>query len=228
MTVQLDEQADPAPVPDPTPRPVKQLVLISLAAVLVVGAGLLAAGWDRGTPPWAGRVLESTQAKPDITLTDTSGRPFNLRTDTAGKLTVLMFGYTHCPDVCPINLATLDSTLDSLGPRARGQVEMVFVTADPARDTPEVLRTYLDQFDVEFIGLTGTEAEVAAAQEAAKVPIATLDQPDAKGDYTVGHATQMIVYGTDDQARIVYPFGTRQVDWSRDLPRLLNGEEPTA
>lgn len=230
MSVQLDEQTDPAepPEPDvPTRRPGRQIALIALAGVALLAVGLLASGWNRSTQPWAGTVLGAPQEKPDITLTDTSGKPYRLVDRTAGKFTVLMFGYTNCPDVCPINLATLDSAMESLGPKVRGKVDVVFVTADPGRDTPQVLRDYLDRFDTGFVGLSGTLPEVQAAQREAKLPIATLDKKDASGDYTVGHATQMIVYGPDGEARIVYPFGTRQSDWSRDLPRLLAGEEPT-
>jgi protein SCO1 len=231
MSVQLDEQTDPAEPPEPDVPgggSRRQIVLIAVAGVALLAVGLLASGWNRSSQPWAGTVLGAPQEKPDITLTDTSGAPYNLVDRTAGKFTVLMFGYTNCPDVCPINLATLDSAMEALGPKVRGKVDVVFVTADPARDTPQVLRDYLDRFDTGFVGLTGTLPEVKAAQQEAKLPIATLDtKKDSSGNYTVGHATQMIVYAPDGEARIVYPFGTRQSDWSRDLPRLLAGEEPT-
>lgn len=230
MSVQLDEQTDPAEParPDvPVRRPNRQIALIALAGVALLVVGLVASGWNRGEAAWAGTVLPEPQPKPDITLTDTSGASYRLVERTAGKYTVVLFGYTNCPDVCPINLATLDSAMESLGPEVRGKVDVVFITADPARDTPAVLRSYLDRFDVNFVGLTGTLAEVRAAQAQARLPIATLDKKDSSGDYAVGHATQMIMYGPDDLARVVYPFGTRQSDWTRDLPRLLAGEEPT-
>jgi protein SCO1 len=228
MSVQLDEQTDPAePGADvPGRRPNRQIIGIAVAGVALLLAGVVASGWNRTEQAWAGTVLPAPQAKPDITLTDTSGAPYRLVDRTAGKFTVLMFGYTNCPDVCPINLATLDSAMESLGPTVRGKVDVVFVTADPQRDTGPVLRSFLDRFDTGFVGLTGTLDEVRAAQEQAKLPVATLDKKDSSGDYSVGHATQMIMYGPDGTARIVYPFGTRQSDWTRDLPRLLAGEEP--
>jgi protein SCO1/2 len=200
-------------------------LILGVAVVLLVG-GLLVSRRDRAAEPWAGTVLGEPQEKPDFVLTDTEGRPFDLRAETEGQTTILMFGYTSCPDICPINVATLAGALDGLD-RSQGQsLRMVFVTVDPARDTPEALRAYLDQFDRRFVGLTGTPEELVAAQEAAGVPVAQDDPRAEDGSYTVGHASQMILYQPDGVARIVYPFGTRQSDWSRDLPRLLAGEQP--
>lgn len=210
-------------------RPGLQMALIGVAAVVVLVVGLVAANLNRHDQPWAGTVLAAPQEKPDITLTDTSGHPFDLRARTQGRFTVLMFGYTSCPDVCPINLGTLASAIATLGPQAEDKVDVVFVTVDPATDTPETIRRYLDRYDTRFFGLTGTPEQLRAAQAAAKVPIASEAKSEAAktgSSGTIGHATQMIVYAPDDEARVVYPFGTRQSDWTRDLPRLLGGEEP--
>ena len=200
---------------------------IVIGGLLLVGIGLLASERSAAESEWAGTVLASPQAKPEIVLTDTSGQPYDLRAETAGTTTILMFGYTSCPDVCPINLASLDGALDELGDNRSNGVRVVFVTVDPERDTPEVLRRYLDQFDSNFIGLTGTPEEIRAAQAAADVPGAVRDPQTTPDGYTVGHASQLIAYQPDGQARIVYPFGTRQSDWTRDLRRLLTGEQPS-
>jgi protein SCO1/2 len=206
---------------------------VVVAALVVGAAGLLASGRGEGDPGdeergggWAGTVLGEAQEKPDIRLTTTAGTPYDLLTATEGKLTLVMFGYTNCPDVCPINLATLEAALDELGPEVAHATEVVFVTADPARDTPAVLRSYLDRYSTDFVGLTGTPDEVVQAQRLAQVPVAVRDEPDDDGGYTVGHATQIIAYQPDGVARTVYPFGTRQQDWIRDLPRLIDGERP--
>lgn len=189
--------------------------------------GLVAATRSGGDEPWAGRVLPEPQVKPDIVLTATDGRPFDLQERTEGRFTVLFFGYTSCPDVCPINLGTLDTALETMGPQVRDQLDVVFVSVDPATDTPEVIRSYLDRFDTRFIGLTGTPEQIVAAQEAAKVPPAEDGTAaDTGSSGAIGHATQMIVYAPDGVARIVYPFGTRQSDWTRDLPRMLGGDVP--
>lgn len=209
-------------------RPRLQVTLIVLGALAVLAVGLVAASRGRAGQPWAGEILPRAQNKPEFVLTGTDGRPFDLHERTEGRWTVLFFGYTSCPDICPINLGTLNTALETLGPSVRDQFDVVFVSVDPGRDSPTVIRDFLDGFDSRFIGLTGTEDQIVAAQEAAKVPPAeegTAAETGSNG--TVGHATQMIVYGPDGLARIVYPFGTRQSDWTRDLPRLLGGDVPT-
>jgi protein SCO1/2 len=202
---------------------------IGIAAVAVV-LGLLAvfaSGQDTSAPGWRGRVLPAVQQKPDIQLTSTDGEPFSLIDDTSGELTLLMFGYTNCPDICPISLGTLTAALEDLGPDVANNVDMVFVTADPDRDSLEQLRTYLDGYSPRFIGLRGTATEIAEAQDMANVPRAEIETSDDDGEYAVGHATQMIAYQDDGVARIVYPFGTRAEDWIIDIPRLLAGEQPS-
>ena len=209
-------------------RPGLQITLIALGAVALLVIGLVVATRGSSEEPWAGRILPSPQEKPDLVLTGTDGQPFDLRERTAGHYTVLFFGYTSCPDVCPINLGTLDTAMETLGPQVRDDIDVVFVSVDPATDTPQVIREYLDRFDKRFIGLTGTPDQLRAAQEAAKVPPAEEGTAESTGSTgAIGHATQMIVYDPDGVARIVYPFGTRQSDWTRDLPRLLGGDVPT-
>jgi len=200
---------------------------IAATVVLLGGVAFLGSRVATDDAEWAGTVLGIQQEKPAVVLHDTEGRPVDLAADTPAEVTLVMFGYTNCPDVCPISLATLASALDGMDPSDADKVRLFFVTADPARDTPEVLRSYLDQFDERYVGLTGSIEEIDEAQALANVPPAVRDQPDENGSYTVGHATQMIAYQRDGSARIVYPFGTRERDFLRDLPRLLRGETPT-
>ncbi|MGH7505111.1 MAG: SCO family protein, partial [Longimicrobiales bacterium] len=167
-----------------------------------------------------GVVLDAPQPRPDFTLRDTGGQPFRFRAETAGTLTLLFFGYTNCPDVCPVHLANLSAVLDRFAYDVRSRVRVVFVTTDPARDSPDKLRAWLDNFDPSFVGLTGTQAEVEAAQRAAGVAVAAIER-DGTDDYTVAHASQLIAYSPDDFAYVAYPAGIRQVDWVHDLPRLL-------
>jgi len=178
-------------------------------------ARALASGRLRGVVP------ARPTPKPDFALVDTQGRVYDFRRETDGKLAFLFFGYTHCPDICPIHLANLGSALSRL-PRAEAdRVRVVFVTTDPVRDTPERMRRFLDAFDPSFVGLTGTKAALEHAQREAGVT-PTVAQP-APGDtgYAVGHAAQVIAYGPDGTMRAQYPFGTRQKDWAHDLPILL-------
>jgi protein SCO1 len=233
-----DNGSDPTSVDGPTTvasqtpaaqrRRTRTAVLaIGAAMVLLAGVAFLGSRVVADDAEWAGTVLGIAQAKPAVVLHDTDGRPVDLAADTPAEVTLVMFGYTNCPDICPISLATLASALAAMDPNEANKVRLLFVTADPARDTPEVLRTYLDQFDERYVGLTGTLEELDQAQTLANVPPAMRDEPDENGSYAVGHATQMIAYQRDGTARIVYPFGTREGDWLRDLPRLLRGETPT-
>jgi protein SCO1/2 len=180
---------------------------------------------------WSGVLLEEPRPRPDFTLTDTDGQEFNFREETEGELTLLFFGYTNCPDICPIQLATLAGALEEGGvPNAK----VVFVGVDTERDTPEAVRSFLDRHNEDFIGLTGTPEDIAAAEEAAGVAQAQRisDEPgepidfDAE-DYLVGHSSEVVAFTPDDQAHITYPTGTRRQDWTNDLPRLIE-EFPAA
>lgn len=166
--------------------------------------------------------LPKPLARPAFVLTNTDGTLYNFRTQTAGKLTFLFFGYTYCPDVCPVHMANLAAILNTLKYNERQRINVVFVTADPARDSIPRLRSWLDTFDPKFVGLWGSEAQVDSVQMSLDLgaPIRYPKQPD--GSYSVGHAGQVIVFGEDDTARVVYPFGTRQSDWANDIPLLLN------
>nr|WP_249420132.1 SCO family protein [Rhabdothermincola salaria] len=156
--------------------------------------------------------------KPDVVFTDTEGQPYDLRTETASELTLVFFGYTSCPDVCPIHLDRISSAFE------RAQLEggvpnMVFVGVDTARDTPEQLRTYLDRFDDRFVGLTATPEEIDRAMAQLQLPGAVIPD-DTSGNYTVGHPSQVVVFTPDDKAHIVYPFGATEQVWVEDLPQL--------
>src|SRR4029078_2346115 len=99
---------------------------------------------------YCGATISPTFSKPDITLTDTSGKPFNVKTDTAGVVTLLYVGYTHCPDICPTHMQQIAKALKALPAATASKVKVVFITSDPERDTPAVLRKWLDNFDTDF------------------------------------------------------------------------------
>ncbi len=195
-------------------------LLALLAGGLLAGCQPVAVAADPSS--YRGAVLTQPQPKPDFTLTDTSGAPFAFRERTDGYVTLLFFGYTSCPDICPLQMANLSAALRKQPATVQSAVKVVFVTTDPARDTPERLRGWLDAFDHDFIGLTGSPAAIAAVEAAAGVaPSRPVSRPD--GSYLVEHAAYVIAYGRDNYARVQYPAGVRQEDWAHDLPKLVEG-----
>jgi protein SCO1/2 len=122
-------------------------------------------------------------------------------------------------------MANLGEVLAKFPHAERILMQVVFVTTDPERDTPERLRAWLDHFDARFIGLTGELEEVNRIQNALGLPAAIRDTSTVGADrYLVGHAAQVLAFTPDGIGRIAYPFGTRQEDWMHDLPRLLKHE----
>ncbi len=119
-----------------------------------------------------------------------------------------------------MHMSNLSAAMKKLPAGVTDQVKLVFVTADPARDTPPVLRRWLDLFDRRFIGLTGTERDVEAVQRAVGVPVAAKTGP-AIGNYAVAHANFVLAYSKDDLAHIIYPGGATTDDWAHDLPKLI-------
>jgi len=180
---------------------------------------------DRPGATYRGGLVTPPLPKPRFTLTDTSGAPFDFWWKTRGYVTLLFFGYTHCPDQCPLHMANIARGLGNMSTGFADQVKVVFVTTDPARDSPEVLRSWLDRFDARFVGLTGSEAAIEAAQRAAGVPPAgkTVLAPD---DYALGHASFVLVYTKDNLAHLIYPGGVTQKDWAHDLPHLVKDAWP--
>ena len=196
---------------DRAPQRPRRLVLIALSVLIV------ACGRDVSSGELQGVVVDPPTEKPSFTLTDTDGEPYRFDTETDGQLSLLYFGYLNCPDVCPVHLAQIAEVFDSMPDVAR-ETEVVFVSVDPQRDSPEEIREFLDRFDTRFVGLTGTPEELKAAQEAAGVPPATITGEGE--DYTVDHAGWVLAYSPDGLNHAIYPFGTRQTQWNNDLPIL--------
>lgn len=170
--------------------------------------------------------LPAPIARPAFTLTATDGRPFDFQTRTRGKLTFLLFGYTHCPDVCPVHVANIAAALQTLTFEERARSTLVFVTTDPVRDSLPVLRAWLSTFDSSFVGLTGSVDDVTRLSARLQVAPAMFGARNPDGSYEVGHGAQVIVWQPDDTARFIFPFGVRQKEWAEVLPRLV-GRPPT-
>jgi len=165
---------------------------------------------------YAGLDLAEPYRRPSFTLTDTSGAPFDFKAATAGKPTLLFFGYTHCPDVCPTTMADIAVALRGLDPALVQQLRVVFVTTDPARDDPAVLGEWLGRFDADlatrFIGLTGDQATIDQAQLSTGVPLA---EDDGKL-----HSSLLLLYGSDDEAHVAFDAGNTARDIAADIRRV--------
>jgi protein SCO1/2 len=175
---------------------------------------------ERVKATYRGGLVSPPLAKPEFILTDTSGARFDLRKQTEGYITLLFFGYANCPDMCPMQMYMVSRALKATPPELAKQFRVVFVTTDPDRDTPQALRIWLDHFDKSFIGLSGTQQEIDAAQIAANLSPAKKTPERPNGGYAVGHAAFIFAYTRDNLAHLVYPVGLKVQDWTHDLPYL--------
>jgi len=167
--------------------------------------------------PYKGTYLPRTFDKPDVTLTDTSGQPYNLAQRTAGKAVMLYFGYTHCPDVCPTTMGDLAVAVSKLPKAQQQQLDVVFISTDPAVDTPKVLRSWLDAFNSSFIGLTGNIDTVIKAAASVGVYVAA---PKA-GEEPVHGAEVLGFFPSDNKAHVLYTSGAAWGDYAHDIPLLI-------
>ena len=162
---------------------------------------------------FAGLDLAEPYRRPSFTLTDTTGAAYDFKAATTGRPTLLFFGYTNCPDVCPTTMANVAVALRRLDPAAVQDLQVVFVTTDPAFDTPAVLGEYLGRFSADlatpFIGLTGDQAAIDQAQLSTGVPLAEED-----GRL---HSSLLLLYGTDDEAHVAFDAGNTPQDIAADL-----------
>jgi protein SCO1/2 len=191
-----------------------------VVAVALVVAALTLAGCGSKDTSFSGDRLENTWPASPIELTDTSGAPYSLAKSTEDhKLTLVFFGYTHCPDICQVVMSTIASAVSRLDTAQGKQVQVVFVTTDPARDTGPVLRTYLDRLDPDFVGLTGKLQRIVDLATPLKVYIEKGDKLPS-GGYDVTHTTE--VFGvTGDKARIAWGQDTSPAELKADIIKLL-------
>jgi protein SCO1 len=197
-------------------------------ALVLLGLALVTSGCASGKAATSADALRGTRiaapiTMPALTLTDQHGASYDLRARTAGRVTLMYFGYTHCPDECPAMMADLALTMRHLPAQVRSHVTVVDITPDPARDTPAVMKAWLDQFDPTFIGLTGNLDTIEAFAAKVRIPLKR-PQVGAKGNYTVVHGTQLLAFGTDQKAHVVYADGTETSVYEHDFPLLAQGD----
>lgn len=181
-----------------------RLLMAGLLVVAVVTVGLATVLLRRlNAPEPAGVVQGQAQVGGPFTLTDQTGRRVTDQ-EFRGRLMLVYFGYTGCPDVCPLGLQTMTEALQALPAAAATGVAPVFITVDPARDTPAVLKAYLELFDQRIVGLSGTQEEVTAATRAYRLYVRKGDA-DATGAYLIDHS--VFTYVLDREGRYVTHFG---------------------
>lgn len=157
----------------------------------------------------------------DFSLPDQTGKLRRL-SDFKGKVAIVFFGYTQCPDVCPTTLSTLREVMAQLGPQAE-RVQVLFVTLDPERDTPELLAQYLPSFHPTFLGLRGDDATTEATAKAFKMFYKK--QPGAAlGTYSIDHSTGSYVYDLQGRLRLYVKYGDTAEHITGDIKQLLAGK----
>lgn len=166
-----------------------------------------------------GSSLPEPYAMPEVSLTDTSGRPYNLATTPSKPATLLFFGYTHCPDVCVTVLSDVALALQRLTPADRDQIQFIFVTTDPARDKEKQIRRYLDRFNPSFVGLTGPLPMIKRAATQVGVDIQGMEKLPS-GGYEVGHSAQVIGFSRNSGVVLWTP-GTPIAALKQDFALLV-------
>ena len=190
--------------------------------VALACAALTLAGCDKLSPsktPFKGIDVTGSSMGKELRLTDHDGKPRSLE-DFRGKVVVVTFGYTQCPDVCPTTLSDLSATVKRLGADA-SQVQVLFVTIDPKRDKPELLRQYVPAFHPDFLGLYGDEAATRKATGDFKVYAQERAGKTAE-TYTMDHTAQTFAFDKHGRLRLVLPYGATPEAMASDLKILLN------
>ena len=154
----------------------------------------------------------------DFALTDHTGKPRTMA-DFRGKVVVMFFGFTQCPDVCPTTMAEMAGVMKTLGPKA-DQVQVLFVTVDPERDTQPLLAQYVPTFDPRFIGLYGTLEQTAAVAKEFKIFYAKVPGTDA-ANYSVDHTAASYIFDKNGKVRLMVPHAKGQAAIVHDIQQLL-------
>ncbi|AZY50601.1 SCO family protein [Bordetella avium] len=195
----------------------RRRALQAIAALSLAG-GLAACG--DAPPPFKGSDITGTQLGKKLALTDMNGQPRTL-SDFAGKVAVLFFGFTQCPDVCPTALAEMAEVMQALGPDA-DRVQVLLVTVDPERDSPEVLKQYVSSFDKRFLALTGTPEQIKQAASSFKAYYAKV--PTKDGGYTMDHTAAFYLIDGKGESRVLANSNLGVPALTNDIKLLLDGK----
>ncbi|WP_336031536.1 SCO family protein [Geodermatophilus sp. FMUSA9-8] len=208
---------------------------VAAAVAALIGLGACATGAEPGPAAdvvgagdddgFAGTLLADPPVpRPALVLPATDGRAYDLTADSDG-VTALFFGYTRCPDICPTTMADVAAARRELPRSAQDRVTVVFVTEDPANDTPPVLRAWLDRFDEDFVGLVGGDARTRDVLTDLHLTATEghVDPPTSAphGDGGFEHSGVVYIFGPDDERTVVHTGGTTVAQYASDLRELL-------
>ncbi|MEW2045616.1 SCO family protein [Streptomyces sp. NPDC005476] len=210
----------------------------AVAALFAAAALTLSAcgGDDSGSSPVAAvsedgkqrvvTVLDQPFTKPGLVLTDTQGKSYDLRKETAGHPTLIYFGYTNCPDVCPLTMNNIAVAKKQLPKAEQDDLRVVFVTTDPDRDTPAALGKWLKGIDPQVVGLSGKFATIQAAAYALGISVEA-PHKDKNGKIVSTHGTQVIAFSPKtDAGYLLFDEEATVDDYTKDLPKIVKGENP--
>lgn len=199
----------------------RRLVVALASLLLLAGCG---GGSGRADAPFSGTRLDPPFEVSPIPLTDTAGEPFSLVGDTDQPLTLVFFGYTHCPDICGVVMANLSTAMTRLSDAERAAVEVVYVTTDPARDTGPVLDRYLDHVDPGFVGLTGDLTDIVDVARTFGVGV-TQGEKLPSGGYEVTHGATITGIDRRDVAPVYWSQQTSSAEFAADIRTLLSTKD---
>ncbi|MEW2114534.1 SCO family protein [Streptomyces sp. NPDC005474] len=174
----------------------------------------------------AATILDQPFEKPDLVLTDTQGKPYDFRAETKGRPTLIYFGYTNCPDVCPLTMSNIAVAKKQLSRAEQDKLRIVFVTTDPKRDTPAALGKWLKGIDPQVVGLTGDFATIQAGARTLGISIEPTSK-DKNGKTISMHGTQVIAFSPKtDGGYVLYGEDATVDDYIKDLPKIIKGQNP--
>jgi protein SCO1/2 len=197
----------------------KLLVSLGVLAVFAVATAIFINASSGDAYAFAGGEIKPARAAAPIDLTDQNGQPFTLD-QVDGKVALVYFGYTTCPDLCPTTLSDFTAIRAELGEQA-DQVEFVMVTVDPERDSSARLKEYLGFFDDSFIGLRGDDAQTQSVKESYGVVSNRVEYPESATGYLVDHTSLIYVIDQQGRFRLTYPYGTDPALIVADLQHLI-------
>lgn len=195
--------------------------LLALVVLVACGSGQTASGPHRFTASGYGPFKPAA-----VTLTDTSGAPYSLASTPKTPLTLVFFGYTHCPDECPAMMSQVGSAYTRLSPDQIAKVTMVFVTTDPSRDTGAVERRWLDRYDRSFVGLSGPIDTIVRLSSSLKLFVKGATRLPSGGYDAPTHATNLVALNAQHVAVAEWSLGATSKQIAGDIQALLNGSVP--